>query len=506
MSNIIGKVLLSQFRVDSFLAAGGMGTVYRVWDLKRNVPLAMKVLHSELADDPSMFKRFQREARAMQKLAHPNIVPFYGLYQSMDFAFMLERFVDGPTLKDVLKQKRGGPLPLKESLTYLKALCAALGYAHANGVVHCDVKPGNVMVDHGGGIYLTDFGIARHAESTTTTMGAAGTPAYMPPEQILGQPVSPASDVYSLGVIFYEMLTTQRPFRGAEAGTEQSGATINERIRYGHLHMSPQNPREIVDTIPEELAKVVLKALNKNAGERYASAPEFFSAVCKAVGVDPFEVNERVALQPATETRDYSAGTQVIKGIEPPAPVRRRKTTALVTGLAVVSLLGCFTIIIVALLMGAPVFSKADPTAIPSRTLFPTRTLRPPTNTPDFELRTAKAVLTQAAQALIKPTSAPTKRPPTSAPTSKSVLGCLVENSPARQGPGTSYTIVDWVQKEACYLFDARSSPTGDSCNAAWLRIQTNQSGDAYLGRSWVCSRKINVSSSNINSLPLINP
>src|SRR3990170_8305007 len=171
---IIGQILLGQYQVDSFVASGGMGAVYRVWDLKRNVPLAMKVLHADLAEDPAVFKRFQREARALQKLAHPNIVPFYGLYQTRGMAFLLERFIDGPSLKDTLRLRKGKPLPLGEALIYLKALSSALGYAHAHNVVHCDVKPGNVMVYQGGSIYLTDFGVARHAESTTTTLGFSG--------------------------------------------------------------------------------------------------------------------------------------------------------------------------------------------------------------------------------------------------------------------------------------------------------------------------------------------
>ena len=107
----IGQVLLNQFRVDSFVASGGMGAVYLVWDLQRNAPLAMKVLHAELAEDPSVFKRFQREARALQKLTHPNIVPFYGLYHLDDIVFILERYIDGPSLKDVLRQKKGEALP-----------------------------------------------------------------------------------------------------------------------------------------------------------------------------------------------------------------------------------------------------------------------------------------------------------------------------------------------------------------------------------------------------------
>ena len=185
-SQIVGQVIENQYRVDAFIASGGMGAVFRVWDLKRNAPLAMKVLHADLAEDPSIFKRFQREANALKKLTHPNIVPFYGLHHTQDFTFILEAYVDGPTLKDVLRAQNGKPMPISETLAYLKALSAALGYAHVHGVVHCDVKPGNVIIDRGGQVYLTDFGIARHAESTTTTLGAAGTPAYMAPEQIRG--------------------------------------------------------------------------------------------------------------------------------------------------------------------------------------------------------------------------------------------------------------------------------------------------------------------------------
>jgi serine/threonine-protein kinase len=426
MSDLIGNTLLSQYRVDAFIAAGGMGAVYRVWDLKRNVPLAMKVLHAELADDPSMFKRFQREGRALQKLAHPNIVPFYGLYQTMDFAFMLERFVDGPSLKDALKRTKGKPLPLDETLVYMKALCAALGYAHANGVVHCDVKPGNIMLDSGGSIYLTDFGIARHAESTTTTMGAAGTPAYMPPEQILGQAVTPATDVYSLGVILYEMLTAQRPFRGSETSTENSGATINERIRYGHLHVPAQDPREIVPAISEDLAKVVLKALCKDPSERYPSTPEFFEAVCKAVGVSSDSVKERVVLPEFSENRDYATGQEVVKGATPQVQSQTGRSPALIGGIVAAGILGCVVLVAIgALLLSGGNDTSAEPISEPGNsasssqelsqpnpTSIPTYTRPASTSTPDFAVRTAKAILTQAAVVPTKiPTSIPSKTP-----------------------------------------------------------------------------------------------
>jgi serine/threonine protein kinase len=292
--NLIGRVILNQIRVDAFVASGGMGVVYRVLDMTRNVPLAMKVLHTELAEDPSIFRRFQREARALEKLAHPNIVAFYGLYRTQDFAFLLERFIDGPSLNEILKQERGQPLAFQESLIYLKALCAALGYAHHHGVVHCDVKPGNVMVDQGGNVYLTDFGIARHADSTTTTLATVGTSAYMAPEQIRGDAVSPATDVYALGVVLFEMLTGQRPFRGNESGTESAGATANERVRYAHMKLSPPDPRNLNPSIPPLLSQVILKALSKEPNQRLPSTQAFYTAVCASLQTNPEHVPDRI--------------------------------------------------------------------------------------------------------------------------------------------------------------------------------------------------------------------
>ena len=294
MSSVsIGQIYLNQFRVDAFVASGGMGAVYRVWDIKRNVPLAMKVLHSDLADDPSIFKRFKREANALKKLAHPNIVPFYGLYQTPEFAFLLERFVDGPSLKEILRAKHGKPMSVNEVLIYLKALSAALGYAHANGVVHCDVKPGNVMIDQGGNIYLTDFGIARHSDSTTTTLATSGTAAYMAPEQILGEPVSPATDVYALGVMLFEMLTGQRPFKGAERISEKNRKT-SEDMLFANLSASAPDPCVLNPSIPTKLSKVILIALEKKPVERYQSTQTLYADACFTSGIDINQVADRI--------------------------------------------------------------------------------------------------------------------------------------------------------------------------------------------------------------------
>jgi serine/threonine protein kinase len=162
-------------------------------------------------------------------------------------------------------------------------------------VVHCDVKPGNVMMDRGGGIFLTDFGIARHAESSNTTVGVAGTPVYMAPEQIRGEPVSPATDIYALGVVLFEMLTGQRPFRGNESGTEKGGTTANERIRYGHLNLPAPDPCSLNPDLPVGLSTVLLMSLNKQPKERFRSTQEFYELVCAAAGRRNSLISDRMA-------------------------------------------------------------------------------------------------------------------------------------------------------------------------------------------------------------------
>lgn len=347
MPNLIGQTLLDQFRVDAFVASGGAGAVYQVWDLKRNVYLAMKVLHNDLVDDSSAFKSFQREARALQKLAHPNIVPFYGLFQTGDFAFLLEQFIDGPSLRDILRKQPNG-LPVPEVLAYTKALCSALGYAHANSVIHCDIKPGNVMVDSGMRIYLADFGIARHADSATTTMAGAGTPAYMAPEQIRSAPVTPETDVYALGVLVFEMLTGQRPFRGDETASMGRGDTSGERIRYAHLTLPAPDPRSLNASIPPALAQIVMKCMAKAPADRYASTGELLNAL-GMLGIAP-AARPQVPVPPPSVPRPQPQPQ--VKPRQPQQPVRRRSNLQpiLWTGLVV------FVVMVIA--FGAMLFSS----------------------------------------------------------------------------------------------------------------------------------------------------
>jgi serine/threonine-protein kinase len=295
----------------------------------------MKVLHADLADDPSVFKRFEREAQALQKLRHPNIVPFYGLFQSQGQPFLLEEFIEGNSLQGILRERNGQPLPVEETIIYMKGLCAALHYAHANKVVHCDVKPGNVLVNRQGNIFLADFGIAKFIDATTTmTMGGAGTPAYMAPEQIAGRSVAPATDIYALGVMLFEMLAGQRPFRGTETGSEAGGDTPSERVRYAHLHLPPPDPRQINPNLSPVLSQMILRGLTKNPAKRFQSAQDFFFVLCQASQAQPDQVGDMTTiigefmprpLQPVPAQPQRAAAT--------PRPQKKQEMTSSQKGL-----------------------------------------------------------------------------------------------------------------------------------------------------------------------------
>jgi serine/threonine-protein kinase len=206
MASLIGKIINKRYRVEESLGRGGMAEVYRVFDQERGVTLAMKVLREDLAEDRVFLRRFQREAQNLAKLQHPNIVRFYGLEQEGALAFILMDYIEGLTLRRVIFDA-GGPLPMQRVLAILQPVCSALNYAHRQGIVHCDLKSSNIMLDKSGRVYLTDFGIARMTDMATSTLVGTGTPAYMAPELILGKDPTAQSDIYALGVVLFEMLS-----------------------------------------------------------------------------------------------------------------------------------------------------------------------------------------------------------------------------------------------------------------------------------------------------------
>jgi serine/threonine protein kinase len=282
MSNLVGQLLANRYRVEALIGHGGMAEVYKVWDIDRSVPLALKLLHEDLAQDVVFLRRFRREAQTLAQLQHPNIVRFYGLDQDDLSAFILMDYVEGTTLRAEIARCHGQPMNGEAILGYLRPICAALNYAHRQGKVHCDVKPANILIDKTGHVFVSDFGIARMTESaTTTTMVGAGTPAYMSPEQARGENPTPQADIYALGVMLFEMLTGgERPFTGDLAQT--TGST-SEKVRWEQMNLRPPSPRKWDPQITPEVEAIVLRCLEKDPIQRFASTLDLLKALEKAL-------------------------------------------------------------------------------------------------------------------------------------------------------------------------------------------------------------------------------
>ncbi|MDH5506701.1 MAG: protein kinase [Anaerolineae bacterium] len=281
MSDLKGKTLLNRYHVRQMIGRGGMAEVYEVWDQQRSASLAMKVLNEDLAIDRVFMRRFKREAQTLAKLQHPHIVRFYGLHAEGPLTFMLLDFIDGRNLKRVIYDA-GGPLPADQIRTIVFPVLGALSFAHDQGMVHCDVKPGNIMITNQDNVLLADFGIARMSDAATVTLVGAGTPAYMAPEQIKGHDPLPQTDIYALGIVLYEMVTGgERPFTGESAAT--TGST-REKLVWEQLNLPPPSPRQFNTSLSPELEAVILRCLEKDPAMRYANALELRNALEHALG------------------------------------------------------------------------------------------------------------------------------------------------------------------------------------------------------------------------------
>src|SRR5688500_6826250 len=214
MDNLQPGQMLGPYRIINQIGKGGMATVYKAYQPSVDRYVAVKVLPSQLAASKEFATRFQQEARIIAKLEHPHILPVFDYGESDGIAYLVMRYLEAGTLKE--KMEAGRPLPLNEIDRIFNQLTDALSYAHSHGIVHRDLKPANALIDSYGNILLTDFGIAKLLESAsprlTQTDAIMGTPAYISPEQAQGQPVDQRSDIYSLGIILYELVTGQVPF------------------------------------------------------------------------------------------------------------------------------------------------------------------------------------------------------------------------------------------------------------------------------------------------------
>jgi serine/threonine-protein kinase len=272
MANDIIGITINGYQLLDRIGEGGMATVYRARDPKQERDVAVKFLPMHLADKETLRKRFMFEAKTMSKLSHPNILPVYDFGQYEGAFFIVLKLADS-TLDKLIEL---GPMPLPAVVRVLHQISSALDYAHGQGLIHRDLKPENIFIDKAGSAYLGDFGIARllHDDFHLTTTGAfTGTAAYASPEQCRSETLTPATDVYSLGVVAYEMFTGKRPFEGKAA------------LALMHKHMTEPvpDPRLLRPDLPPEIVYAINRAMAKRADARYSTAGAFSAAVAESL-------------------------------------------------------------------------------------------------------------------------------------------------------------------------------------------------------------------------------
>jgi serine/threonine-protein kinase len=266
---------IGPYRLVEQLGVGGMAAVYKAYHEKLDRFVAIKVMHQAFLEDPNFQARFEREARIVARLEHPNIVPVYDFSEYENQPYLVMKYIEGETLKRKLSRERA--LSLEEIVRIMTAVADALTYAHENGVLHRDIKPSNIILDERGMPYLTDFGLARMAQAAESTMSQdmlLGTPHYISPEQAKGGiELTPRADVYSLGVVLYELVVGQVPFN----------AVTPYAIVHDHIYTPLPLPSRVNPEIPKPVENVLVKALSKNPPDRYASAREMLTAFRAAV-------------------------------------------------------------------------------------------------------------------------------------------------------------------------------------------------------------------------------
>lgn len=301
---MIGLTLSGRYELLARVGGGGMALVYKARDLLLNRLVAVKVLRQQFTHDEDFVKRFRREAQAAASLSHPNIVSIYDVGQVEDTHYIVMEFIDGANLNEIIRDR--APLQADEAVRITAQICDALEHAHHNQIIHRDIKPHNILIGNNGRVKVTDFGIARAVTSSTITQTGSviGSVHYFSPEHAKGVPTGEKSDLYSLGIVLYQMLTGCLPFLGE--------SPISVALK--HLQDTFERPKKVNPHIPQSVENVILKAMRKNPQERYQSAREMYQDLDTCL--QPSRLNEPAAVYDSDE-EDEADKTRIIPAIKP---------------------------------------------------------------------------------------------------------------------------------------------------------------------------------------------
>jgi serine/threonine-protein kinase len=315
---LIDSVFDGRYRILRRLGSGGMANVYLAEDTELGRRVAIKILNDRYANDELFVERFRREAKSAAGLSHPNIVSIYDRGEAEGTYYIAMEVIEGRSLKELIRE--AGRLRPAQAIAYTRQILSAVRFAHRNGVIHRDLKPHNILIGAEERLKVTDFGIARAGASQMTEAGSImGTAQYLSPEQARGAPVTAASDVYSVGIVLYEMLTGDVPFRG----------DTPVEIAMKHLNEPPHPPSAVAPGIPADLDRIVLRALAKDPAERYASAEEIDSDLARIeaglpIARETTDAATAILSRPAVSS---TAATQIrppeTTPVQPPRPPRR---------------------------------------------------------------------------------------------------------------------------------------------------------------------------------------
>jgi eukaryotic-like serine/threonine-protein kinase len=318
------RTLNNRYELEKKIGDGGMAVVFKATDTMLSRPVAVKVLRDTYASDPQFLERFRREARSAAGLNHPHIVNVYDVGQEGQIYYIVMEFIEGASLKELIV--KNGTVPVADAIRLTGEICDGIGYAHEKGLIHRDLKPQNILLTRDGRSKVTDFGIAKQVGDQTLTQAGftLGTVQYFSPEQAKGQTATPQSDIYSIGIILYEMLTGRIPFEGDNPVA----------IAIKHIEEAPPVPRRFNPSIPSALEAIVMRAMSKNPAQRYASAAAMkkalqdFASVNEIGGTVAVPTGTAVAVPPRRPQKDEDFFEPTPNNFQPtyqdPAPSPRQ--------------------------------------------------------------------------------------------------------------------------------------------------------------------------------------